>query len=726
MSKNLSTSKCLLVFLLLGGFIGQLPAQCDCEPENRMTDSIALIRFYESMGGQNWREQYRWDLEDEYTNWFGLVRVTEEGCLRCLDLDSDLGERDNTVCGLCRVWSPGGFEGPEVRVTGTWPDDFVLPCLQKLSLSHNPLDIPLPDFSGFSNLCEMYLTDDRLKGEINWAHLTLPRLRTLNMGRNSMSGELPANIRELMPELTRLLLDSNELSGLIPDVSHLIDLDLEFNNFTFEDIIPNFQINSAVRLIYSNQAPVFRDTIISVGMGLPFELDLMIDDTITSSTYRWFKSGETEPVRVETENKLFFPEFSAADAGTYRCEINNSVATELTLRSFPITLIDCLPGENRLAAELCDDETIMVEGIAISRDTSIILRGRSATGCDSVIYVSITDLGGPVESRVDTFFCRGDSILFEGAFLKDEGLYQYNFPGGSARGCDSTLLLEVVLVDEDWVRAELPEDFIVCEPEVTLTGSLPALTTGAWAVDNMVLIEEETEQTAIFSNLQPGPNKIRWYLSTGGCLAYDSAEVEVYYESPVTMRADRLQLYDAHKLELESSDLNVLDNDDGWEDLLGTWSLEIVSNPERGSAELLPDGTLMYTRQPCFRGEVELEYIIVGENCPSDTAVVTLTIDPLTLTDQDMPPDVITPDGDGKNDRLIIPAIHFHRADFPNVRLAVFDENNNQVYEQENYDNLWEGVNHSGRTLPEGMYHFLVDYQQGLPAYRGNLLIMRR
>jgi gliding motility-associated-like protein len=77
-------------------------------------------------------------------------------------------------------------------------------------------------------------------------------------------------------------------------------------------------------------------------------------------------------------------------------------------------------------------------------------------------------------------------------------------------------------------------------------------------------------------------------------------------------------------------------------------------------------------------------------------------------------PEVFTPDGDGKNDFFVIKGIEGRT-----VKITVFNRWGNIVYENDAYDNTWEGMpNVSGliignSKLPQGTYYYIVEFEDG-------------
>ena len=61
-------------------------------------------------------------------------------------------------------------------------------------------------------------------------------------------------------------------------------------------------------------------------------------------------------------------------------------------------------------------------------------------------------------------------------------------------------------------------------------------------------------------------------------------------------------------------------------------------------------------------------------------------------------PNIITPNGDGLNDRFELPLAT------GTCRLTVFDRTSRVVFSAERYNNAWDGG-----TLPDGQYRYLLE-----------------
>jgi gliding motility-associated-like protein len=73
---------------------------------------------------------------------------------------------------------------------------------------------------------------------------------------------------------------------------------------------------------------------------------------------------------------------------------------------------------------------------------------------------------------------------------------------------------------------------------------------------------------------------------------------------------------------------------------------------------------------------------------------------------------VLTPDGDGVNDRWLLPNIEKSVAN----TVVVLDRWGNKVFDRRGYDNqnvYWDGTNASGKVVPTGTYFYSIEIQTG-------------
>lgn len=114
------------------------------------------------------------------------------------------------------------------------------------------------------------------------------------------------------------------------------------------------------------------------------------------------------------------------------------------------------------------------------------------------------------------------------------------------------------------------------------------------------------------------------------------------------------------------------------------------------------------------------EYIVEGTSmngCSStDTIIITIEEDFLVV-----PYNIITPNGNGKNDTWVIRNIER----YPKNKVMILDEWGVEVYEQTGYDNNWQGRNSRGEILPDGTYFYVLTFEDNKKIYKGFITLLR-
>lgn len=107
-----------------------------------------------------------------------------------------------------------------INLTGSLPVAFLLNLsfLTKLSFHNNSISGPLPNLDNLTSLGSVFLSGNRFSGPIPWDYIHLPKLATLQLQENEITGEIPPFDQE---SLTNLNLSYNRLSGPIPETQVL-------------------------------------------------------------------------------------------------------------------------------------------------------------------------------------------------------------------------------------------------------------------------------------------------------------------------------------------------------------------------------------------------------------------------------------------------------------------------------------------------------------------------
>ncbi|MGN7821383.1 gliding motility-associated C-terminal domain-containing protein [Chitinophaga sp. 22536] len=129
--------------------------------------------------------------------------------------------------------------------------------------------------------------------------------------------------------------------------------------------------------------------------------------------------------------------------------------------------------------------------------------------------------------------------------------------------------------------------------------------------------------------------------------------------------------------------------------------------------------TLTFTVKLMSADDIANTATISGNEKDPDISDNTSVIGPIKVTGEDIfIPNVVTPNGDGKNDNFFIPGL----SKFPGSALYIYNRWGNQVYQSKNYDNKWNGYG-----LSEGTYYYILELrtEQGIRKYKGWVELMR-
>jgi len=114
----------------------------------------------------------------------------------------------------------------------------------------------------------------------------------------------------------------------------------------------------------------------------------------------------------------------------------------------------------------------------------------------------------------------------------------------------------------------------------------------------------------------------------------------------------------------------------------------------------------------------EFEVIISDRNNCKDTGYVLITaIDDYKV----FPVSIITPNGDGVNDKLFIKNLY----NYPNNTLLILDQWGREVYQKLRYAGEWDATQ-GGKELPSGTYYYILHFGDGTDSvYKGSVTVVR-
>jgi gliding motility-associated-like protein len=131
------------------------------------------------------------------------------------------------------------------------------------------------------------------------------------------------------------------------------------------------------------------------------------------------------------------------------------------------------------------------------------------------------------------------------------------------------------------------------------------------------------------------------------------------------------------------------------------------------------DNSNSYQQNPSHTYGSLGEYMVLLKATSDKGCTDSLTKLLKVVEDRFRTPNIITPNGDGVNDFFEVENLEYLQS----CKLKVFNRWGQEVYSNDEYDNLW-----NGEDLADGVYFYQVDYTSffGEGVFRGTLTIMRK
>ena len=262
----------------------------------------------------------------------------------------------------------------------------------------------------------------------------------------------------------------------------------------------------------------------------------------------------------------------------------------------------------------------------------------------------------------------------------------------------------------------LDEELYTCGLNATsILADNPSVGTGTWTTTSAATIVDPDNFSTNVDDLQVGENTFIWSLSSGACENYDADTMVVFVEEEIQVTDDNFTL--ALNQRLDNQD--VLVND--FVDMVNEYEVNIVQQPTQGTVDMI-DGVFSYVPNNNAYGIDQFEYEVCNVNCADDckSAMVTININGLNVKGECWVPNTITPNGNGKNDALVIPCVE----SFTNNELLIFNRWGDKVFGTTNYANDWTGT-YNGSDLPSGTYYYILKLGDNVEPIQGFFTIIR-
>ena len=345
----------------------------------------------------------------------------------------------------------------------------------------------------------------------------------------------------------------------------------------------------------------------------------------------------------------------------------------------------------------------------ISCNTPLIINGFGATGAN--IDIEWTTTGGNILSGADTYTPEVDR----------GGSYMLTVRN-TENNCVNTALV-LITEDEPLPNAIAGEDVEICNSETTLSATPPTEGfTGTWTTLENSLVVDPANPTTSVADLAVGTNTYVWTLSSERCGAFSADTVAINIPSMPIAENDVFELQSGSGF----NTLNLIEND---QPNATDFLINILETPTTGQVNEIGNGEFEFVSPARYFGTQQFVYEICSRACTNlcDVANVRVTVLPgIGVDTTNTVPNAITPNGDGKNDLLLIDELIFDAVDFPKSELIIFNRWGDVVFSASPYNNDWGGKSNSGTDLPEGTYYYVLrlDTVEG-EVMKGDITILR-
>ncbi len=428
------------IFLYTLAFLLLYNNHCYANKYIRQTDSLTLVDFYNSTGGENWDWNSHW-FDRSIDQWMGLgidsivinqvdtmyivkilsfPMINMNGTLPDLNLTDlevlHIGD-NNLTGGLPKIYSKKVkiIEIYRNNLGGTIPD-YSFPALEKIILDSLNLTGPMPFFHSYK-LKYIDLSRNNFYGEI--PKLPYNSLDTLNLSFNEFSGSLS---EVYLPALEKLLISYNYFTS-IPDLNRspkLKYIEAKHNKLTFKYLEQVAKIKVAY---YDEQDTVL--PVIQTNIGGEVALAVWADGT--ANIYQWFKDTAPIPDAVDSIYK-------AKSSGSYYCKVTNSIAVKAILYSDTADII-INSVEDKTGNSLFND----VEAYYSPDRQAFIIK--TADGIPSIDGITVFDIYGRPVARKDCFVPDGTEMDIPAEYLNN-GVYFIQFDFGNKQFIKKVIICE--------------------------------------------------------------------------------------------------------------------------------------------------------------------------------------------------------------------------------------------------------------------------------------------
>lgn len=652
-------------------------------------DSLALVALYNATNGDQWNDHTNW-LQGPVSTWFGVGIDNNRVDTVSLDNNGLTGSIPEAIGSLTSLKAltlgDAGLSGAlpaslknltelrrisiSLNIRGSIPPQLsALTKLETLILSATKLAGPIPkEIATLHNLEFLLLiSNDSLKGPIPEAILGLPKLR-LFVALNSMltGSRVTAAIKNAV-NMEQLWIINSGFEGAIPielvTLNKVDNINLDGNSF---NKLPDLsQMSSLLTLIISNNQFTFGD----------IEPNLALRDQGKAFVYVPQKPVyHTQAITARAGSRLVLKSEVGGSANSYQWFKNGqpigSPASSLELTS--ISLVDIGNYTTRITSAIVTDLTLQRNPVQLQ-----VVKDTIYTSCDETPITLNAEVSDPLAT-----YLWSNGKTTPANTVNVSGKYGVRIETPDYILVDT---LETVIPS----KLLLGPDIDTCEPSVPLSSNIVSADSYEWQAPSGTI----TDQTTLTAT-ENGRYILK--VNKGICILKDTVEVTLnrFTTGSFTVTAGSVEV-DSDGMVLNNVALT-------FRNTTGTGDTFVWSFDENTSTEEEP----AYTFTRAGQYAVTLSGVD-SRNCPI-TVEKTIIVEDLVITN------AISPNGDGKNDRLFVEPFLY------TAELKVINRWGQSVYETSSYANDFAGTN-----LESGVYYYELYFKDVDKRFKGYVHIMK-
>lgn len=369
------------------------------------------------------------------------------------------------------------------------------------------------------------------------------------------------------------------------------------------------------------------------------------------------------------------------------CDAYN-ICTEVKI---PISVLECAD-VNKPTLKCPSIIEVSTYGDIVSNTFNFINKATLSDNCKGVVLnfdlpiakgechtpPSVSQVSGPSTGSI---FMKGTSVL----------KFEAKTPNGLTSQCDIT----VRVTTPSLISPDI-DTLVICNgQDFTLYGKRSDRAAYRWVSTNG--FSSPTQSIRFVRATAPYTGMYTYMLTTDNCEFKDSVFVRVL-DKPIAM----LDILKTPKGMLGSG--HVLKNDTIVD--RAPVKVKIKSGVNNGSLNFNPDGSFSYIPIATFTGKETFVYEVCYEDCPNSCDLGKVDIEVLSgRRDVDIATNIITPNGDGVNDNLVIEGFDETNANNQSD-MTIYNQWGNIVYQAKPYKNDWAGT-FKDVALPDGTYYYI-------------------